>query len=447
METEEIQGNWSQDTALPKIQPCGLGKVTLGDLRVAGRFYWTLYMNHEDADINNYQDSQFMDQKIRGLAKHLVKSIFTNDGQPLPKTNLHEFHTFDYELWGWTHRTKPATTLDRKDRKDHCTLRKNLDRLTGWLIILQEIVSASASNQVLLKRQLFYKHIDQFSSQGHSDKTIQEIAYYLKVPRYSLKIEATGKGLVASKTLELFMLNDPSQNFNIGFMTEVQGGFVIKNALNLGVTNLENVNFVLIVEKETVYSELIESGYFQDQFFSNSILITGKGYPDFNTKYLLRKIFERRPETPFFYLGDGDPHGYDIFLSYLFGSQKSAYDHTYLPVIWQIGVDISDFWGADWKNAVVGQLEKLELTDGWKIMEMLQIEYFWESNLAENIGVGENWDCSREVFLRCQVVKLERVKNNLRAVLEIGRKAEVESVKFLGVSLLQYAKVKISQVL
>ena len=52
---------------------------------------------------------------------------------------------------------------------------------------------------------------------------------------------------------------------------------------------------------------------------------------------------------------------------------------------------------------MVEKLEKLELSDHWKIMEMLKREYF---NFYENLGVGENWDESKKTFEMCQVKKL-----------------------------------------
>ena len=250
----EIESARNQKSGLAELS------VSVEDLKTAGGFYWAIHMSNEDPDLKNYQDTEFMLEKIRGLCKQLVNSIFTNNTRSMPRTNFHELHAFDYELWGYTHRIQPVETPSPKERE---TLRQNFDRVLNWLTILQESISAWENNQILLKRQIYYKHIDQFSSQTHSDSAINAIAYHLKIPRYGLKIGAAGKGIVASRNLEIFTVNDPDQIIDVGFMTQTQDGFVIKNSLNLGVTNLEHIEFVLVVEKETVYSELIESGYFQ----------------------------------------------------------------------------------------------------------------------------------------------------------------------------------------
>lgn len=48
--------------------------------------------------------------------------------------------------------------------------------------------------------------------------------------------------------------------------------------------------------------------------------MTAKGYPDFATRRFLTILAEKYPELAFFYLGDADPYGADIFFTYLFGS-------------------------------------------------------------------------------------------------------------------------------
>ena len=58
------------------------------------------------------------------------------------------------------------------------------------------------------------------------------------------------------------------------------------------------------------------------------VIITGKGYPDYGTKYeiniirkFLKRIWIQNPNLPFFYLGDYDIYGIDILFNYTFSSQ------------------------------------------------------------------------------------------------------------------------------
>jgi DNA topoisomerase VI subunit A len=55
-------------------------------------------------------------------------------------------------------------------------------------------------------------------------------------------------------------------------------------------------------------------------------LVTGKGYSDFGTKQFLLNLLGQDPKIIFFYLGDFDVHGLDIYLDYLFGSEMSVYE-------------------------------------------------------------------------------------------------------------------------
>lgn len=67
---------------------------------------------------------------------------------------------------------------------------------------------------------------------------------------------------------------------------------------------------ILVVEKETIYFRLLNEK--NEVFLKNTVLITGKGYPCHATKSFLRFISEMNPNVPVFYLGDMDPHGFDI---------------------------------------------------------------------------------------------------------------------------------------
>lgn len=49
------------------------------------------------------------------------------------------------------------------------------------------------------------------------------------------------------------------------------------------------------------------------------MVITGKGYPDYNCKKFIH-FLSYYNNLPIFYLGDADPFGADIYLNYAFGS-------------------------------------------------------------------------------------------------------------------------------
>lgn len=52
--------------------------------------------------------------------------------------------------------------------------------------------------------------------------------------------------------------------------------------------------------------------------------LKGKGYPDINTRLMLKKVFDSH-KLPIYVLTDGDPHGIEIMLTYRYGSQVSLF--------------------------------------------------------------------------------------------------------------------------
>lgn len=98
-----------------------------------------------------------------------------------------------------------------------------------------------------------------------------------------------------------------------------------------------NAAFVLIMEKESVLIDLVQQGFLQR--YPNSILVTAKGYSDLNTKYLIREMFRHKPNIPYLYIGDFDPHGVDIFMNYCYGSKLTIYEQCELPFIEFVGLD------------------------------------------------------------------------------------------------------------
>ena len=98
-----------------------------------------------------------------------------------------------------------------------------------------------------------------------------------------------------------------------------------------------DADFVLVVEKESVMYDLVETGFMIKH--PNSVLVTGKGYADINTKHLLKSMFMKNPAVPFLYLGDYDPFGIEIYLNYIYSNPISMYEDLSLPIMEYIGVD------------------------------------------------------------------------------------------------------------
>lgn len=80
---------------------------------------------------------------------------------------------------------------------------------------------------------------------------------------------------------------------------------------------------IILVEKDTVFQNLIEQKVFEK--IHNMILITGKGYPDISTRLFLKKIVMSK-DIKVYCLVDGDPYGIHIMTVYRYGSK--GLDHV-----------------------------------------------------------------------------------------------------------------------
>lgn len=79
--------------------------------------------------------------------------------------------------------------------------------------------------------------------------------------------------------------------------------------------------FLLVVEKDSVFQRLLDERWAER--FPNSILVTGRGYPDICTRLFLSWLALKFPSMPMLALVDADPYGIEIFLTYKFGSERS----------------------------------------------------------------------------------------------------------------------------
>lgn len=204
----------------------------------------------------------------------------------------------------------------------------NLPKISQILILIEQITKAIRSNVFLEKREIYYNNIEHFNSINTVHKLIQEISFIIGTPRHFLKVLSSPKGLVYFSNN---ILSNESQRNNKQTVT------LISRDIQINISTIQNV---IIVEKETVFHHLVENGF--SNIFKNCLLVTGKGYPDLITRHFLKNIFLEASHVPYYYLGDFDPHGIDIFLEYSFGRPIQIFENVSLPIIKHIGIFLSD---------------------------------------------------------------------------------------------------------
>ena len=200
------------------------------------------------------------------------------------------------------------------------------------------------------KRELYYENVDLFKSTDIIDSNESDLCSILGICRFDLPIFPSAKGLfcgnitLLNKNGNRLNINNSNMNNKINLINYeylIDDFFIDENTKN-NINFFQNINntnnfcekyFVLIVEKETLFFNLVGNYQFYSKF-PNAIIITGKGYPDYITKIFIKKLSNQlnNYNIPFIYFGDHDPHGLEIYLNYVFGSTQSCKENSYMSI-------------------------------------------------------------------------------------------------------------------
>ncbi|XP_040844125.1 meiotic recombination protein SPO11 isoform X3 [Ochotona curzoniae] len=220
----------------------------------------------------------------------------------------------------------------------HCTMRKiKSDSLTSVqkfaliLKVLSMIYKLAQSNTYATKRDIYYTDSKLFGSQTVVDSIINDISCMLKVPRRSLHILSTSKGLIAG---------DLSYVEEDGTKVHCTCGATVA-AVPSNIQGIQNARFLLIVEKDATFQRLLDDNFCSRM--SPCIMVTGKGVPDLNTRLLVKKLWDTF-HMPMFTLVDADPYGIEIMCIYKYGSLTMSFEahHLTVPAIRWLGLLPSD---------------------------------------------------------------------------------------------------------
>ena len=139
-----------------------------------------------------------------------------------------------------------------------------------------------------------------------------------------------------------------------------------------------------MVEKDAVFQRLLEERMFSKRRFSRALLITGKGVPDLATRQLVSYL---AIGLPVLILTDCDPYGFEIFLTYKFGSLASSYCQEPLaaPFSWWLGVHPADLQHLDFP------LQDFSEADRKRIIDITEREYIRSDPILQD-HVDLMWD-------------------------------------------------------
>jgi meiotic recombination protein SPO11 len=214
-----------------------------------------------------------------------------------------------------------ALTKQRNSRSKASPLSSpfKIKQLSQTVYLLNVIHKLCLENRQVNQRELFYRSLSDSVAPSFLDQTSLNRALFslmnaLGCERHELGIFTTARGLIAADPKAPTLCLDSNAEF-IADISDHHEGLSITDCLVNVCTIQTSAQFVLIVEKETVFQSLLCC---KDFFLMNPcILVTARGYPDNITIRLLDRLKRMfGPGVPFLYLGDLDPHGISIALTY-----------------------------------------------------------------------------------------------------------------------------------
>ncbi|XP_022089944.1 meiotic recombination protein SPO11-like [Acanthaster planci] len=253
-------------------------------------------------------------------------------------------------------RGKPALTEVRFDAVN------SVKKFGITLRVIAMCYKLVQSNTFSTKRDLYYKDTELFGSQSTLDDILKNICCMLNVPRRSLHVLATSKGFIAGD------LKFTEVNGNRVDCSTSKTGMLIPAHVQDICNVRSRARFVLVVEKDATFQKLLDDGMLGDMW--PCILITGKGFPDVNTRLMVRRLWDDL-QIPILGLVDADPHGLEILCVYKFGSKSMSYESHSLtvPCIRWLGVLPSDIDRLQVPRDALIPLSQSDLRKAHKLMQ------------------------------------------------------------------------------
>ncbi|XP_044208740.1 meiotic recombination protein SPO11 isoform X1 [Thunnus albacares] len=267
-----------------------------------------------DKEINNSE----IFTRIENIILEIVTSL-SKDKAPvlaLPNRSSWVNISFDSAI-GLQMSSESFVTTIRSDCPSSVT------KFAQILKMLSVIYRLVQSNSYATKRDIYYNNTQLFGSQKTVDNIVDDISCMLKVPRRSLHVLATSKGLISG---DLCYMEEDGTRIDCH-----SSSAAVAVSSNIGGIRdiVSSAKFVMIVEKDATFQRLLDDDFCTK--LSPCIIITGKGVPDVNSRLMVRKLWDTL-HIPIFALVDADPHGIEIMCIYKYGSVAMSFEAHSLTV-------------------------------------------------------------------------------------------------------------------
>ena len=264
-----------------------------------------------------------------------------------------------------------------------------IKQLSQTVYLLNIVHKLCQEHRQVNQRELFYRSLSDsvapsFIDQPSLNRALFSLLNALGCERHELGIFTTARGLIAADPSVQTICLDSNAEF-IADISDHHEGLSITDSLVTCCTLQTTALFVLIVEKETVFQSLLCC----KEFFAVNpcILITARGYPDNISIRLLHRLkCMLGSSLPFFYLGDLDPHGISIALTY----KKTLGEHLH----W-IGVHHDDANWLDHRKVLGIKMKASDMALINSLLDNQSISDVFTSELAklESDGLKYEVEC------------------------------------------------------
>lgn len=277
--------------------------------------------------------------------------------------------------------------------------KQSIKKFTLMMKLLSMVYGLIQTDRYCTKRDLYYQDTVLFGNQTALDDALENVSCMLHVPRWRLHVLATSKGCIAGD----LSFHDVDGNYID--CSKTKSGIQVPSRIE-GMQHIQtDASFVLVVEKDAVFQRLLDEGFCETM--RPCIIITGKGFPDMNTRMLLNRLWKEFSPR-FFILVDADPYGIEIMSVYKYGSRSLSFEAPMLTVP-----------DMEWMGVLPSDIQRLRLRND----SLIELKSSDRSKILD-------------ILARPYVLKSQLLYKELNVLLELGKKAEIESLDSISTSFL-----------
>ncbi|KAH8741346.1 hypothetical protein FG386_003193 [Cryptosporidium ryanae] len=226
----------------------------------------------------------------------------------------------------------------RVDKNEIKPYRKKSDvvNIARIISITNSLHNTLKSGRKIALRELYYINNWLFKNQSQVVKIVQEFTELLRVQRRVIGLFPSPKGTIGGRVKFVYRDSEILDVEDLG----ITGATItdLFEALGEDLIAKTDMKYILVVEKASIFQYLMERKIFNR---IPCILVTGKGFPDISTRKLVSKLTNHLKIKTIF-LGDFDPHGINIYLTYVRGSNNYESQMAACPNIYYLGIHFED---------------------------------------------------------------------------------------------------------